>query len=165
MKRGTPWQEAYGKGKCFVSATDVEALFPSLDSRESARICCNTIQESNMIIENLNLEEALLYLTVNEEECLDCNDLDDFRINRPIRNTTHGGRPGMRSEFLRNGKTCNQNKKSTKYPWHHMNNVEDNQENSRKILGLVVKVALQVLFKNFCYSFGGHIYHQQVGAL
>ena len=134
-----------------------------MDARESARICCAIIQESNMVVENLDLEEALLYLAVNEREYLDSEDLDDFRTNLPNRNTTPGAGPGMKNEFLRNGKSWSQNRKNNKCPWHHMNNVEDNQENRRTILGLVVKVAIQVLFKSFCYSFGGKLYHQQVG--
>ena len=53
-----------------MAATDVEALFPSLEARESARICSD--------VQNLDLEEALLFLSVNETEFLDPEDLDDL---------------------------------------------------------------------------------------
>ena len=66
VKRGTPWDEAYQKNSHFMSSTDVEALFPSLEARSSAEICRKAVVDSDRQIQSLDLEEALLYLTVNE---------------------------------------------------------------------------------------------------
>ena len=85
VKRGAPWEEAYGKGKCFITATDVEALFPSLNAKTSGQVCMEMIIRSDIIPQNLDLEEALLYLTINEQEYLEKEDLDDFREHLPIR--------------------------------------------------------------------------------
>ena len=60
MKKGAPWNQAYRKVACFIAATDVEALFPSLDAKTSAEICRKTIANSDIVVQNLDLEEALL---------------------------------------------------------------------------------------------------------
>ena len=67
VKRGTPWDKAHTNGACFISATDIEALFPSLEARSSADICKTSIIESDLQVQNIDLEEALLYLMVNEK--------------------------------------------------------------------------------------------------
>ena len=111
-----------------------------------------------MQVQNLDLEEALLYLSVNEKGYLDPDDLDEFRIHLPSRKTTTGDGPGMRNEFLNNGKSWEDNAKYDRYPWHHQKTIGDSPQTRRTLLGLVVKVAIQVLFKNFCYTFGGKVY-------
>ena len=60
-KRGSPPEKACVKGKCFIGATDVEALFPSLGARSSARICKEQITNSSIIVQNFDVEETLLY--------------------------------------------------------------------------------------------------------
>ena len=50
-KKGAPEEKAYGKGRCFVHATDVEALFPSLESKTSARICREEIKRSKLDVQ------------------------------------------------------------------------------------------------------------------
>ena len=163
VKRGAPWAEAYGRGKCFITATDVEALFPSLNAKASGRVCMEMIRRSNITPQNMDLEEALLYLMVNEQEYLDKEDLDEFREHLPIRKTLTGEGPTMKNEFIKNGKQWSQNKSNSRYPWHHMATLRDTPEVRRKILGLVVNVAIQVMFGNFAYTFGGEVYQQEMG--
>ena len=64
---------------------------------------------------------------------------------------------------MNNGKAWYDNVKNSKYPWHHMCTIQDTPEIRRDLLGLVVQVAIQVLLQNFCYTFGGRIYHQLWG--
>ena len=69
----------------------------------------------------------------------------------------------MRNDFIKNGKNWDQNQKNSKYPWTHKNTIPDTPELRRLVLGLVMKVAIQVLFTQFCYSFGGKLYWQKKG--
>ena len=114
MTRGTPWEDAYGKGKCFVNATGVEAFFQSLEAKSSSRICMGMIVESSIIPQTLDLEEALLHLVVNEENCLDPCDLDDFREHLPLRKNLLGKGPTIKNELLKNVMSWTQNAKNSK---------------------------------------------------
>ena len=50
-----------------------------------------------MNVQNFDLEEAILYLSVNESEYLDPEDLDDLRVHLPSRKTRSGNGPSMKN--------------------------------------------------------------------
>ena len=50
---------------CLI-ATDVKALFPSLEAGESERICKIMIKDGDMSFKGINLAETLLYLRLNK---------------------------------------------------------------------------------------------------
>ena len=82
-----------------MHATNVEALFPSLEAKSSARICREEIKGSKLDVQNFEIEDALLYLMLNEKEYLDTQDLDPYREHLPLRKTTKNEGPSMKSEF------------------------------------------------------------------
>ena len=83
---------------------------------------------------------------LNETEYLDPEDLDPFREHLPLRKTSRGEVPTMKNEFVNNGKSWRENSKNGRYPWHHMATITDDQPLRRKPLGLVIQLAIQVMF-------------------
>ena len=52
---------------CLI-ATDNKALYPSLERRETTKIIRNMIEKTEINIENIDLDEILVYLKINENE-------------------------------------------------------------------------------------------------
>ena len=50
-----------------------------------------------------------------------------------------------------------------KIPWIFRDNEPTHPDTIRMIVGRVLEVNLIKIFGNFCYSFGGKIYHQHTG--
>ena len=69
-------------------ATDVVALFPSLGINETARICGQMAQVSDLEVENLDYTEMLLYLRLNQEMAGELGHLVNFL---PVRRHKGGG--------------------------------------------------------------------------
>ena len=55
----------------------------------------------------------------------------------------------MKSDFQKNGNSWRDNKENSKYPWHHQETVPNTNENTKLALGLILRVAIQVLFTKF----------------
>ena len=50
-------------------ASHVVALFPSLDTKETARVCAEMVQNSNIECNNIDYNEMLLYIKLNLPKC------------------------------------------------------------------------------------------------
>ena len=72
-------------------------------------------------------------------------------------NNTQETDPSKRME------TENKPKTKMKIPWIFRDNEPTHPDTIRMIVGRVLEVNLIKIFGNFCYSFGGKIYHQQNG--
>ena len=79
-------------------ATDVSALFPSMDAREAGKACREKIVESGLEFEDCNYDEMLLYVMLNRERTEASKKLYPFF---PRRTKTGGKAPGMKSGQVR----------------------------------------------------------------
>ena len=154
--------EEYEENKACITATDVEALFPSLESKTSARMVKDKIAQSKMKFMNLEVEEMLLYILVNEEY-LDQEDVDIFREHLPERKNRQGKGPTMRNDYIQGGNNWRLNNKKNGYPWKHKGTLKPTEKQKRLLMGMVCQIAIQVMFGNFAYTFGGKIYKQKKG--
>ena len=72
-----------------------------------------------------------------------------------ILSLSHEAEPSKRKET--------KTKTKVKIPWIFQDKEPMHPNSIRLIVGSVLKVNLIKIFRNFCYSFGGKIYHQQTG--
>ena len=136
-------------------ATDVVALFPSLGIDETARICGQVAEASNLEIDNVDYTEMLLYLRLNEDKAGDLGFLVNFL---PTRKSKGGGGPTMRSEQIK-GPWHQEDIEKEKLQWIHKPPPR-NVRIRRKILGKDIEVGDKLMFTMFAYTFGGKIYRQ-----
>ena len=71
----------YGKDLCLM-ATDVEALFPTLDPREASRIFKVVVVKSDVNFNAMDHSEALLYIHLNAG-CVQMKHLENIRDHLP----------------------------------------------------------------------------------
>ena len=83
-------------------ASDVVALFPSMDPRETGRICGEMVELSEISFENLDYTEMLLYIQLNREKVASLKGVEPFL---PRRRKQGGKAPGMSNDQV-------------KGPWH-----------------------------------------------
>ena len=133
-------------------ATDVVALFPSMRAEETARVCGQMIENSELLVENLDYTEMLLYIRLNKEKVKNLGQVEHFL---PVRSRGGGREPSMRNDQI-------------KGPWHQKDILEEkrlwihkdppqNEATRRKILTKVVEIGIQELFVSFVYTFGGKL--------
>ena len=72
-----------GNDLCLM-ASDVEALLPSLDPKNSSRIVKEVVVDSNVKFDGVDLRKALLYIFINQDsvEQKDLEKLKDFLPER-----------------------------------------------------------------------------------
>ena len=151
-------QESWnGKDVCLL-ATDVEALFPSLDPRETGDVVRRMIEDSSLEFEGVDLEEALLYVKLNLEHASDTEDIMEFL---PARSRRGGEDPTILSPQVKGNKKMRDFKEG-KSLWTPKT-LPSCSRLRKKIMATVTQIGVTVLFKNFIYSFGGRLYLQQKG--
>ena len=78
-------------------ASDVCALFPSMNKEETSIVCGMMMETSDIEVENVDYKEVLLYLRMNQTE-VDLEDLEGFL---PVRRFKMGGAPGMKNDQVK----------------------------------------------------------------
>ena len=140
-------------------ATDVVALFPSLDLEETSRICVKMAEWSDLEIEGVDYTEMLLYIRLNQEHAGDLGYLTNFL---PVRRSKGGTGPTMRNTQIK-GPWHQDEIERDKLQWIHKPPPR-NVRIRRRILGKAIEVGVKLLFTTFAYTFGGKIYQQLDGA-
>ena len=138
-------------------AADVAALFPSLEANESARICRELVEESELEFRNVDYQEILLYVRMNLDQCSEYEPLKPYL---PERLFEKGKAPGMHSEYMKGSKKHRDLKKKQ---WKEKIFPRD-PALEKKLLGLAVEIGIKQLFTKFAYTFGGKVYKQMKGA-
>ena len=77
-------------------AFDVVALYPSLETGESAKICGQQVEKSTLEIENHDYQEMLTYIRLNQDKVENLGELQNFL---PVRAFKFGRQPGMRNQM------------------------------------------------------------------
>ena len=150
-KRGCdlPPIQKEGKENVVIAGTDVEALFPSLEDLESARIAADAVMESHVKFENVNYDLALRYLFVVGGKC----HLSENGLMRYAPRWL-GGRPDLLTiggeAFSEEGKWS-----PSRLPLP--------ESIKKKIIAMVVETAVIVCMGTHVYTFGDKVYLQQRG--
>ena len=152
--------ETQEPGDLCLIATDVEALFPSLEAGESGRICKEVIENGDLDFEEIDLPEALLYLRMNRT-LLDKQDLEQLEDYLPVRKFQGGKEPGMTGGRVRGPNKVGQVQEKDE-KWEHKC-PPTGAAWRKKIVGMMAQVGVQVAFRHYCYTFGGRLYHQLRG--
>ena len=79
-------------------ASDVVPLFPSMEARETARVCGKMVEKSELQVENQDYTEMLLYLQLNRERIDGIECLEPFF---PTRSRVGGQTPSMKMEQVK----------------------------------------------------------------
>ena len=118
------------------------------------------IASSNVVFDEVNTEDLLLYLWINKH-LLDKEDLERIVGYLPTRNRTGGQDPGMKNKMVQGHKLVKDwNQKDDL--WTHKQ-PPTSPEVIRLLVAMGVQIGVRELFSNFAYTFGGHIYHQKSG--
>ena len=142
-----------------IVGSDVEALFPSLEKGESAKICKEMVTNSTLEFRNIDVQEMLLYIRLNMEHA---TDLGVVRSFLPQRAKKFGKDPGMTSPLVRSAKKLEDTKGKDDQQWVP-GLTPTSPKIIRQIVGLVVEIGVKTIFSNFCYTFGGKIFLQLQG--
>ena len=132
-------------------ASDVVALYPSLETRQTARICGEMVEKSTLQFQNLDYREMLLYIRLNKDKVTGLGELENFLPRRAFK---FGRAPGMKNTMR--GPHHQRDVKEEEAKWiHQPTPVSDRLK--RKILGKVTEIGIITLFTTFVYTFGGDL--------
>ena len=136
--------------KITVASEDAEALYPSLDIEQSARICAERVSRSKVEFMGIDYDWAVKYIAMNLTK-------DEVALSRighllPVRKHKRGARPGIVS--------IEEEEKSSK--WILRSRLPTEME-KRQILAEVIYHGVKTVFKNHLYQFEGQIRIQRRG--
>ena len=158
--RGEVRPSNYDGNNICLLATDVEALFPSLNAQEASLICKEVIQGSQVTFEGVRLEEALLYISLNRDG-MEEDDIKVLEPNLPTRRRMGGNNPTIKNALVKGPKLISEWKEG-ETKWRHPV-VPTSKAIHRLVMAMVIQIGVRELFKNFCYTFGGNKYQQLEG--
>ena len=139
-----PEDEAHVQGSdkvIMMIASDVVALFPSMKAEETAYICGQMIERSELQVNNLDYTEMLLYIQLNRSKVRKLSYIENFL---PVRKRKGGKEPSMKNDQIR-GPWRQTEVEEDKLFWIHREPPQS-EAAKRKILALVVEIGIQELF-------------------
>ena len=176
-----------------VGSLDVKALYPSLNQEQSAEIIAQFVNESPIDIQGIDWRATQVFIAINmTEKEIKREEIqklvperkykmgkrpgattDELREKTKGKTIDRGGEteeekiPKQQSEE-QGGKKGNNNKDKEKKnegsKWKDTDPEKDlSEEHKRKLLSIVVKIAIINIFANHVYQFGGRIYKQILG--
>ena len=140
--------------KMEVIGADVEALYPSLDMKECARIVEIEVMRSTVKWEDIDYLEGTRMIALNRSAQY-CRSHPLQRV-LPVRRKRTGSRPGV------TGKGPMGPRRGDQEQWRFPT-VKLTQEEKRMIVAEVVKIITEVMFETHLYTFGGKVYRQRRG--
>ena len=131
------------------------ALYPSLDRETVTKLVHGMIKESEIKWGDLDILEGCRYIALNwtKEQCR----YSTLRRVLPVRRGRSGTRPGVKGEGPMGAEVHDQ--EQWRFP-----NVKITPEEKQEIIATVITIAVDVLFKNHLYTFGGKNFRQTRGA-
>ena len=137
-----------------LTATDAEALYPSLNAQETARVVREEVAKLQFNMNQFNWKELSRYLAMTT---------DYFQWRRwgvaemiPTRRYTKGKRPGVTGE----GPLGKEEDDEDKWVFPNM---EPTDHQVKLLLAACLGVAVETVFTLHTYRFGGHIWQQLSG--
>ena len=133
---------------------DVNALYPSLDWGNTEKIIWESIMDSNIQWDEVDIMEGCRYIALNwdGDKCR----TSSLRRILPVRRARTGVRPGLRGAGPLGPEVHDQ--EQWKFP-----DVVITEEERREVIATVVAIAVKELFSNHLYTFGNKIYRQSSG--
>ena len=140
--------------KWIVCSLDVEALYPSLDIEECARVIEEQLFQADFEVDGLRWTEIALYLKYH----LTDEEIDEMRWTEyfPIRATNIGRPP----KFVASGSDPDIEKRLG--PWKYAN-IEPSDEDKKKMFCRAIKVMIEKTMSLHDYVFDGEIIRQKGG--
>ena len=128
--------------------SDVKSLFPILSDKITARIFCEQKEKSNTNWQNIDERWLCLYIHLNSEKCSNLLDIAHLLPHRlPGR---RGLEASMGSEEARRRHVKESGEGNWTWP-----EKKPNKKETKKLLGVALEIAIQLVFENFVYTFGG----------
>ena len=137
-----------------VVRSDVIALFPSLQERNTGKIVAEEMRVSEMKLEGLNYQQIALYVRMNRDLTGDLKNL--WRV-LPWRRKTGGVEPGMKNSNVNSKK-----EQAVKTQWVFPD-TEPTEIEKRELVARMSEIGVRAIGRNFVYSFGGKNYLQTEG--
>ena len=137
-----------------IIGSDVVQLYPNLDIDQVVDVVEREVMETKLEWNDIDYLEASRYVALNwsEERCKKSG----LRRILPSRRWKTGTRPGLRGTGPQGGE------RGDTEQWI-FRNVKLTKHEKRLLVGTVVKIATEAMFKNHYYGFGGKIFHQREG--
>ena len=137
--------------------SDVKALFPSLSADKTSKAVRAQIEKINMDWVNIDDKWVRLYIHLNRALTDDIKDIEHLLPYR--REGRRGVEAGMGS------KECGErhvrgNDSDSNWSWP---NVMVGRLDLRKLIAIMMEIAVKYFFTNFTYTFGGQAYLQSFG--
>ena len=134
--------------------SDVIALFPSLQERNTGKIVAEEVRLSDLKFEGMNFQMIALYVWINRDLT---GDLAGLRRVLPWRRKSGGTEPGMKNIHI-NSKKEDGIHKQWVFP-----DVTPTELEKRELLARMSEIAVRAIWKHFVYTFGGKLYLQRSG--
>ena len=146
-------REEFDAPKMALIGMDAVALFPSLSGKNTARIVRETAEKTTMKLEGFDWKKGMVYVRINKHLTRIRKEMRRFL---PVRKSARGTEPGMASEGL------NKRKAKIENQWIFTKR-NPTIEERREMVGMVLEIAIRILWENYSYRFGGEIYLQKEG--
>ena len=134
---------------------DAVALFPSMSATTTGKIVKKKVQESEIDMEGFNWRKASIYIKMNLKNINSKISLE-VKKHLPIRKSKNGTAPGLSSTGL------SHKEGSEKTQWMFLRK-SPSKEVEKEMMGLSCEIAVNILWKNYCYTFGGDVRLQEEG--
>ena len=138
-----------------TGSLDVESLYPSIDTKEAARICKERVINSPLTFDGVDYQWAVLYLTYTMTPI---EKVDSGLIGVLPRKKNKQGRKATIASI------GTMDKEGKDKWWYPKDPKLLTHEEKRQILGNIVQQLVTVVFNTHFYIWNGKIYHQQGGA-
>ena len=131
-----------------------------MKAASSGRMVKELINEGDLDFEGVDVAKALLYLQMNRDKLAqkDLKELGDYLPERKYQGSKEPGMAGPRVRWPRKVGEVSEKEDN----WIHKSQPRGASWR-RKIVGMMAQVGIQVAFQNYCYTFGGKLYHQLKG--
>ena len=137
--------------------SDVQALFPSLSAERSSKAVRAQIEKSKLEWKNVDDKWVRLYIHLNRELT------DDIKEIEHLLPTRRKGRKGVEAGM--GSKECSEryvrdNEQDSNWTWP---SEVVKRSDLKKLIAIIMEIAVKFFFKNFTYTFGGLDYLQAFG--
>ena len=144
-----------GRKKMIMIANDVVGLFPSMKKKNTGIACEKQVMKSPIIMKGVKYREVARYCAGNRKYCGDLSEVENILPWR--RKTGKGGRtPGMQSKEMRGKKA------GLEVVWEFPAR-EATPYQQKVLLSKMCRIAVNILWENFMYTFGGEVFLQMEG--
>jgi hypothetical protein len=140
---------------------DEEALYPECKKKQRSEIIEKAIKESEIVFEDVEWQEAGRYIAINcTEEEIEQSGLEELV---PRRTTVRGRKPKMVYLDTEEAERKGPDGKKVKVPkWEKVRDPR-NEDEKKKIMTKVMKIAVLILMGSHVYRFNGKVYKQEDG--